>query len=157
MLNSVGDEPPGVECTMQLPDDVYTVFTAEIVSDDGRSVVTVPERELRTGQLEAGTSYRIAILPQVDRDRSVEEASGTTSRERGGRADSSEPPVDAGDRMDVEIEDIGEQGDGIARIGPGYVVFVSDTEIGDRVTIEITEARENFSFAEVIEHEPVSD
>lgn len=157
MLNIVEDESVTVETTMQLPDDVYTIFTGEITEQNGGSVITVPERELRTGQLDVGGTYRIAILPQVSSDETTDDDSADRRRGRGGRADSSAPPVDEGDRMDVEIEDIGEQGDGIARIGPGYVVFVSDTDIGDRVTIEITEARENFSFAEVIEHEPVSD
>lgn len=71
--------------------------------------------------------------------------------------DSSEPPVEEGELREVEIEDTGEKGDGIARVGPGYVVFVSDTKVGDRVTVRITQARDNFAFAEVVEAEPVSD
>jgi predicted RNA-binding protein with TRAM domain len=64
--------------------------------------------------------------------------------------------VSVGDRLDVEIEDVGEQGDGIARVERGYVVFVPDASLGDRVTIEITRTQENFGFAEVVNPEPVT-
>jgi len=70
------------------------------------------------------------------------------------RADDSkeldQPPIDEGDIREVEIEDLGEKGDGIARIPPGYVVFVENTSPGDRVRIKISDARDNFAFAEVI-------
>ena len=65
-------------------------------------------------------------------------------------------PVGAGDRIEVDVVDVGDQGDGIARIGPGYVVFVPETTVGDRVTVEITEARDNFAFGTVREGEPIS-
>jgi predicted RNA-binding protein with TRAM domain len=51
----------------------------------------------------------------------------------------------------VEIEDIGEQGDGITRVERGFVVIVPDTEQGERVNIEITDVGENVAFAEVTE------
>lgn len=139
---------------MQPSDDLLTVFTADITSQDGRPVVGVPERELAIGDLEIGETYRVAILPQKNR-------SGTADSDpypaRQQTPDESTPPVEEGETLNVEIEDVGDQGDGLARIGPGYVVFVPDTSIGDRVTIKITQARESFGFAEVVEHEPVSE
>jgi len=54
--------------------------------------------------------------------------------------------------MDVDIDYLGEEGDGIARVGPGYVVFIPDTEPGERVAVEITTVRENVAFGEVVEH-----
>ncbi|MFB6228823.1 MAG: TRAM domain-containing protein, partial [Halobacteriales archaeon] len=45
----------------------------------------------------------------------------------------------------------GDQGDGLARVGPGYVVFVPDTEIGQQPLVRIETVRENFAFAEVVE------
>ena len=48
---------------------------------------------------------------------------------------------------------MGDQGDGIARVDRGYVVFVPDTELGDRVTVRITETRENVAFSEVVKRE----
>ena len=53
----------------------------------------------------------------------------------------------------MDIEDIGEQGDGIARVERGFVVVVPDTEQGERITIEITDVRENVGFAEVVDRE----
>jgi predicted RNA-binding protein with TRAM domain len=61
------------------------------------------------------------------------------------------PPVEEGEQRTVEIEDIGDQGDGITRVERGFVVIVSDTDQGERVTIEITDIRENVAFAEVVE------
>lgn len=140
--------------SMELPDSLLTVFSAEIERRNGRPIVELPERELQVGELEAGEAYRIAILPQP--------GAGTTrssgSDSRGGsrpRQQTGEPPVEEGERCEVEIEDVGEQGDGIARVGPGYVVFVPNTTVGDRVTVEITEAQDNFAFAEVVQGEPL--
>lgn len=49
----------------------------------------------------------------------------------------------------VEIEAIGQQGDGIAKVERGYVVIVPETEVGNEVTIEITNVAENFALGEV--------
>jgi predicted RNA-binding protein with TRAM domain len=154
---------------MELPDDLLALYTAEVSVTDGQPSVPVPERELDVGALAAGDRYRIAILPAPE---GVESESSTTEEEprqprRATRTTSATPsgdpqgvqgpPVSEGEVREVEIEDVGDQGDGIARIGPGYVVFVPETAVGDRVTVEITQARENFAFAEVVEGEPLSN
>jgi predicted RNA-binding protein with TRAM domain len=54
----------------------------------------------------------------------------------------------------VEIEDLGKQGDGIARVERGYVIIVPDTEVGERVKIEVTEVKSNFAVGEVVEESP---
>jgi predicted RNA-binding protein with TRAM domain len=64
-----------------------------------------------------------------------------------------QPPVEPGELRYVEIEDIGKQGDGIARVERGYVIIVPDTEIGERVKIEVVEVKSNFAVGEVIEEE----
>ena len=61
--------------------------------------------------------------------------------------------MEVGDQYIVDIEDIGEQGDGIARVERGYVVVVPDTELNERVTIEITKVTETVAFGEVLERE----
>ena len=94
------------------------------------------------GPVETDTSYRVALA-------STPEAEGPEQREQDEQP--SQPPVDEGDIREVEIEDIGSQGDGIARVDRGYVVFVSETKPGDRVNIRITETRENVAFAEVVQ------
>ncbi|WP_435064274.1 TRAM domain-containing protein [Halobaculum sp. EA56] len=74
---------------------------------------------------------------------------GTTAG--GAAADEPEPPVDRGDEITVDIEGIGDQGDGIARVDRGYVIIVPDTEKGERVRIRVTSVKQNVAFAEVIE------
>jgi predicted RNA-binding protein with TRAM domain len=61
----------------------------------------------------------------------------------------SQPPVAEGEVREVIIETIGDQGDGIAKVERGYVVIVPETERGDEVTVEITQARETVAFAQV--------
>lgn len=59
-------------------------------------------------------------------------------------------PVRPGDTLDVDIVDIGNEGDGIARI-EGFTVFVPDTNIGDRVSVRIVDVKPRFGFAERID------
>lgn len=134
---------------------LLTMFSAPVELRDGTAVVDVPERELELGDLDVGETYRIALLRQPAGSTGSagdEQAHGATQS-----STSSGPPVEQGEQYEIEIEDLGEQGDGIARVGPGYIVFVPGTAIGDRVTVEIVEARENFAFADVVEDEPISE
>ena len=62
----------------------------------------------------------------------------------------SSSPLNEGEEYDVKIEDLGRDGDGIARI-EGFVVFVTGAKIGDEVKIKITSIRRNFGFAEIVE------
>lgn len=130
------------------------MFSAEIEERSGEAVVALAERELELGDLTVGETYRIAVLSRSETKSGTTESAPTHERRR--TQETSEPPVERGEHREFEIEDTGDKGDGIARVGPGYVVFVPDTEVGDRVTVEITQVRENFAFAEVVEAEPVS-
>ncbi|MEN6290656.1 MAG: TRAM domain-containing protein [Methanobacterium sp.] len=62
----------------------------------------------------------------------------------------SSSPLNEGEEYDVKIEDLGRDGDGIARI-EGFVVFVTGAKLGDEVKIKITSIRRNFGFAEIVE------
>jgi predicted RNA-binding protein with TRAM domain len=53
----------------------------------------------------------------------------------------------------VEVEDLGKQGDGIARVERGYVIIVPGTEVGERVKIEVTEVKSNFAVGEVVDED----
>ncbi len=66
-------------------------------------------------------------------------------RERGGPS----APLSVGDTYDVKIEDVGREGDGIARV-EGFVVFVPDTKKGDNVKVKITKVSRRVGFAEVV-------
>lgn len=128
---------------MEIPDDLLCLFSARIDTRNGNYVIEIPESEFALGGLEEDAVYRVAVLP----------AAGGESRQRGrGRQEHREPPVDVGDLREVEIENLGDQGDGIARVDRGYVVIVPDTEVGDRVTVEIEDIHTNFAIASVVEN-----
>jgi predicted RNA-binding protein with TRAM domain len=63
---------------------------------------------------------------------------------------SNSSPLNEGEEYDVKIEDMGRDGDGIARV-EGFVVFVTGAKLGDEVKIKITSTRRNFAFAEIVE------
>jgi len=63
---------------------------------------------------------------------------------------SNSSPVNEGEEYDVKIEDMGRDGDGIAKI-EGFIVFVNGAKKGDEVKIRITSIRRNFAFADVVE------
>jgi predicted RNA-binding protein with TRAM domain len=131
---------------MEIPEHLECLFSASIEEQDDSYVITVPERELELGSLQRGETYRIAVVPG-HAPRESEQSDGELEQERG----PPEPPVTEGETRDVEIEDIGEQGDGITRVERGFVVIVPETAEGERVTIEITDVRRNVAFADVVE------
>lgn len=131
---------------MKISDQLRCLFSATVEPRDDSYILEVPEQEIQLGDIRAGETYRVAILPAA----STAEPDSTDT-DAGEARDPPEPPVAEGDQRDVEIEDIGEQGDGITRVERGFVVIVPDTERGERVSIEITDVRENVAFAEVTE------
>lgn len=132
---------------MELSEDLLCLFNAQVRKQDGAYVIEVPEQEIAVGDVDAGGVYRVAMFPRARQPAGTADPEPASERERAGP----EPPVEEGEVVDVEIEDIGDQGDGIARVGPGYVVIVPETERGERVAVRITEVRENMAFAEVVE------
>ena len=59
-------------------------------------------------------------------------------------------PLNEGEEYDVKIEDVGRDGDGIAKV-EGFIVFVNGAKKGDEVKIRINSVRRNFAFADVVE------
>lgn len=93
-------------------------------------------------------SYRIVLIPQAR----TQPDSNTDATEKSAQATAeSTPPVTEGNHRTIEIETIGEQGDGIARVERGYVIIVPDTDPDERVEIEITSVTDTVAFAEVVE------
>ena len=129
---------------MEISDKLLCLFSATVEDDDDRFVVEVPRREIETGGVEAGTTYRIALIS--DDGEVVADSSDDAPP-----ADEPQPPVEPGEIRYVEIEDLGKQGDGIARVERGYVIIVPGAEVGERVKIEISEVKSNFAVGEVIE------
>lgn len=140
---------------MGIPENLVCVYSAEIEEEDGRAVFRVPGREVAFDTINPGGTYRIAIL---ECDGFPKEVAPSPSETRPPEQQHPEPPVDEGDRVEVEIESIGDQGDGIARVDRGFVVIVPDTDKGERVTVAITDVDPTVAFGEVVErHHPKLD
>lgn len=131
---------------MEISDKLLCLFNAEVDLQDDTYVIEVPRREIETGSVESGETYRVALI-------SREEGKETSNSESRSTRTPSEPqpPVDEGEVRYVEIEDIGKQGDGIARVERGYVIIVPGAEIGERVKVEISEVKSNFAVGEIID------
>lgn len=140
---------------VELSKSLQCLFTAPVEEESGTYTVEVPRREVDLGELSPGDTYRVAILPGAE---SAMEPSMKTSPESETSEsrdfdpkDPPEPPVSEGETRQVEIEALGEQGDGIAKIERGYVVIVPGTNPGDEVLVEIDTVRTNVSFAEPVQ------
>ncbi|AGB37047.1 TRAM domain-containing protein [Natronococcus occultus] len=134
---------------MEISEKLLCVFTAKVEEQDDTYVIEVPKRELNVGDVELAEGYRTALFPSRSSDRG--DQSGQTRESS--RAPHPEPPATEGETRTVEIENTGEQGDGITRVERGYVIIVPETTPGDRVKIKVTDVQENVAFAEVLEHE----
>jgi predicted RNA-binding protein with TRAM domain len=154
------------------------LFTGRVDHRNGEYVLRIPDQEIDLGTLESDETYRVGVYPSAQR---ADDGRATAQESPGQRAPAQEgthsgaeqvrgrtspgsersthtpdsqpdqPPVSEGETLEVEIEGMGEKGDGLAKVGPGYVVFVSDTQIGQQPLVRVTTARENFAFAEVVE------
>jgi predicted RNA-binding protein with TRAM domain len=58
-------------------------------------------------------------------------------------------PVEIGKTYDVKIEEVGREGDGIARV-EGFVVFVPNTKKEDSVKIRVNKVSRRVGFADVV-------
>jgi predicted RNA-binding protein with TRAM domain len=140
--------------TLEISDKLLCLFNAEVTVKDDNYVVEVPRTEVEAGSVDPGEVYRVALISKGS-DESAETESASTSASSTDTRGSSEPqpPVEQGEVRYVEIEDIGKQGDGIARVERGYVIIVPDAEIGERVKVEVTEVKSNFAVGEIIDGE----
>jgi predicted RNA-binding protein with TRAM domain len=135
---------------MEISDDLLCLFTAQVSAEDDSFHIEIPEREIENGAIDTTETYRVAMLP-VESDTTPDSSLDQSTEPTPELESDQQPPVDVGETREVEIDSIGDQGDGIARIDRGYVVIVPDTEVGDRATVRIETAKENVAFAEVVE------
>ncbi|RLM72252.1 TRAM domain-containing protein [Halorubrum sp. Atlit-8R] len=136
---------------------LQTLYTATVEQNDGAYQITIPEREITNGTLAEDGTYRIALISTAvsGTDTAVPDSTHSVAHDEQ-QEDDDGPPVTEGEHRDVEIEHLGDQGDGIAKVEHGYVVIVPDTTVGDRATVEIQQVRENVAFAEVVDRHPRS-
>ena len=130
---------------VEIPDQLECLFTASIAEDESSYSLEIPREELEIGQVSAGETYRVVILDESQHSSECQSAAASSTA----GASSPTPPVSSGDVREVTIESLGEQGDGIAKVERGYVLFVPGARPDDEVTVEITNARENFAFTRV--------
>ena len=146
--------------------DVAPNMTGEYELDHARSVhlarqaVTVGHEVLAAGgdlavkvfdgsdladleaDLEADFEYVRQVRPDASRDSSSElylVAKGFLTA-----------PVREGDRLTVEIVDVGSEGDGVAKV-EDYTLFVPGTETGETVEVRVDEVKPNYGFAQRVE------
>jgi predicted RNA-binding protein with TRAM domain len=124
------------------------LFGGVVREDDGEYVFEIPAREVEADTLSVGEHYRFAVL---DRSDDAESDASTVDRTSRQVPEEPQPPVEIGEMRYVEIQDIGDQGDGIARVERGYVIIVPDADDGERVKIEVTDVKSNFAIARVVD------
>jgi predicted RNA-binding protein with TRAM domain len=129
---------------LEISNKLLCLFSATVSPDGDKYVIEVPKREIETGSVDPDQTYRVALIAA-----DVEESQEASTEETA--PSEPQPPVEPGEIRYVEIEDIGKQGDGIARVERGYVIIVPDTEVGERVKVEITEVKSNFAVGEIID------
>jgi predicted RNA-binding protein with TRAM domain len=131
--------------TLEISDKLLCLFSADVETTGDAATIEVPQRELETGSIDPGKTYRVALIAREGATEAEPEPEEPT--------DEPQPPVEGGEIRYVEIEDIGKQGDGIARVERGYVIIVPGADIGERVKVEITEVKSNFAVGEIIEED----
>lgn len=113
----------------------------------------MPEREVIQGLIESGNQYRIAILPTLSAESPTTDRPSTAVNAANESRQEQAPPVSEGETRKVEIESLGDQGAGIARVERGFVVIVPETDVGERVSAEIVDVGPNVAFAEVVKRD----
>jgi 23S rRNA (uridine2552-2'-O)-methyltransferase len=117
----------------------------ELLAPGGDFVAKVfegPDTDELRSDIDREFEYVRTIHPEASRDSSSELFMVAKGRLTA--------PVRAGDRLEVEIEALGDEGDGIAKVD-GYTLFVADAEPGETVEIEVTDVKPRFGFGERVD------
>jgi len=122
------------------------LYSAMIDTEGDSSTIAVPKRESITPARSNRDPPR-ALLTSTQSDSETATASPTTEAESSPPSSIDQPSVT---EDDVETETLGDQGDGIAKIDPGYVIIVPETAVDDRVAVRIDTAEANMVSVEII-------
>jgi predicted RNA-binding protein with TRAM domain len=127
---------------MELPEQLSCLFIGHVEERGDSYVIESPQQELEISPHNTGDTNRVALLPATI----ASDSSSSASRQRA--QSESNTPVEEGETRQVEIETLGDGGDGIARVERGYVIIVPDTDVDERVRIEITNVVERIDYYE---------
>jgi len=136
---------------MEISEDLTCLFSATVDEDRDSYVIEVPKAEVEEGFVDSSQVYKIALLSTNSRPSPDKADSTATDTDTDQDVDQQGPPVSVGEQRIVEIDEMGEQGDGLTRVERGFVVIVPETEVGERVRIRIRHVRETVAFADVVE------
>jgi 23S rRNA (uridine2552-2'-O)-methyltransferase len=143
--------------------DMAPNMTGEYEVDHARSVHLARQAlEVARDLLAPGGDLAVKVFDGRDLDAFRDDMEGEfeyvrTMRPEASRESSSEvylvgkrrltAPVREGEEVEVTIEDVGAEGDGVAKV-EGFTLFVPGTEEGETVTVRVEEVKERFGFAE---------
>ena len=133
---------------MEIPQRLRCLFSGTVEENADLYTIKVPTQEVQLDNIHPNGTYRVAMLSASTQSGSDKKESNSSQEQQQA---SPRPPVEEGETRTVEIEDIGDQGDGVTRVERGFVVIVPDTDQGERVIVEITDVRETVAFATVVE------
>jgi 23S rRNA (uridine2552-2'-O)-methyltransferase len=143
--------------------DMAPNMTGEYEVDHARSVHLVRQAlEVATDLLDTGGDFAAKVFDGRDLDDLIADIESEFEYVRELRPDASREssselylvakhrltaPVRDGDVVSVTIEDIGDEGDGIAKVDD-FTVFVEDVDAGDQLDVRITDVKQRYAFAE---------
>ncbi|EJN57690.1 hypothetical protein HSB1_40510 [Halogranum salarium B-1] len=135
---------------VEVPDSLQCLFTASVTEQNGSYRIEIPRDEVEQSGLDVDEFYRVGVLTHIGASSTSGPPDVVPSVEH--RAVQG-PPVDEGERREVTIETLGEEGDGIAKVERGYIIIVDGGEPGATVEVDVHTVRENVAFAEIVEPE----
>jgi len=134
---------------MDISEELTCLFSATVDKQSDSHVIEIPRSEVEEGFIDTSRAHKIVLLSTAA-EVPVNEADATRS-DTDHDTDQSGPPVSVGEKRIVEIDEIGDQSDGLARVERGFVVVVPETQVGERVRIQIEHVSETVAFADVVE------
>ncbi|MFD1643920.1 TRAM domain-containing protein [Halohasta litorea] len=135
---------------MDISEELTCLFTAEVEEHGQSYVLEVPKQEVDVGYVDPTEDYQVALVGTSEKP--SQPSSSESSNDRDHQPEADQPPVSKGETRVVGISELGDQGDGLARVERGFIVIVPETEKGQRVRIQIETVRETVAFGHVIEH-----
>lgn len=141
---------------LEVPGKVQSIYTAEVVKRDDEFVVEVPSRELELGDVDPGEIVQVALVtsPNTNSEAARNISSGQVRKRQESSDQEQEvddPPVSEGEMLEVTIESVGDQGDGVAKVDRGYVLIVPGASPGEQPVVRVETVKENVGFAEVVQ------